>query len=119
MPENVRQFRPPSATCEISIDFSPHREAFSYSSGGTTYSPADTFYAHTGETITFAATVIPGIGQRIIGYRWDFGDGSIGYGNPATHKYTLPSEHIQVKLIVTDDSNRKHRALKAMYLRLP
>lgn len=119
MPENVREFKSPEATPQIQIDFSPHREPFAYSAGSVVYSPAGVYFAHAKETITFTATVdlANPATQHIIGYEWDFGDGSKGYGNPVTHIYNLDNENTQVRLTVTDNKNRKWIATKAMYLR--
>lgn len=119
MSETVREFKPSEATPQIQIDFSPHQEPFAYSAGSIVYSPDNVYYGHTLEEITFTATVKLGnpATQRIIGYEWDFGDGSKGYGNPVTHIYILDNENTQITLTITDNKNRKWVALKAMYLR--
>lgn len=117
--ETVRSIPQPTSTPDITIDFSPHRESFSYSVGSTVYSPDDTYFAHIGEEITLTATVSIPDDIWIVGYEWDFGDGVKGFGNPATHTYALDNTHMQVGLTITDNLNRKWRARKAMYLREP
>ncbi len=117
--ETVLATPQPKPTPTISIDFSPHRDAFSYSVGATTYVPANTFYAHVGEALTLTATVVlaDSVREWIVGYEWDFGDGTKGFGNPVTHTYSFNNPHTQVGLTVTDNLNRKWRARKAMYLK--
>lgn len=115
--ETVRQYPAPEPTPNIRIDFSPHKEAYTYNVGEESYAPANTFYGKTGEVITFTATVtFAGSNQLAVGYEWFFGDGATGATNPATHTYTLTSE-MPVTLIITDNRGVKWRAYKTMYLK--
>lgn len=50
---------------------------------------------------------------RIIGYRWDFGDGTSGEGSRATHRYAEPGSYTAV-LTVTDDSGSRCATATAM-----
>lgn len=52
----------------------------------------------------------------IIEYRWDFGDGLIGYGNPVTHTYQLANFNAQTVLRVTDSQGRRWYDRAQMYL---
>lgn len=86
--------------------------------GEATIKPANTFYAHVTEVVTLTATVtFATTKQYAIGYRWDFGDGSKGYSNPATHTYTQTNASMQVSLVVTDNRGVEWTARKSMYLK--
>ena len=45
-------------------------------------------------------------GRRIVGYAWDFGDGTFGSGQTTSHTYSLPRSY-RVVLTVTDDTGKK------------
>lgn len=118
--ETVREVPDPEGSPEISIEFSPHKEEYTYNVGGETVKPSPTvYYAHINEAVTLTATVTFAnpTKQWAVGYRWDLGDGTIAYNNPATHTYTLPSTHLQVGLTVFDNKGQEWRARKAMYLK--
>lgn len=73
--------------------------------------------------LTFtAATTIDSQGNDLTGpltiieYRWDFGDGVYGYGNGATHTYTLQNIQAATKLRVTDSQGRYWFTRQQMYL---
>lgn len=114
---SIREFPTPEPTPNIAIEFSPHKEAYTYNVGEESYAPANTWYGPVGELITFTATVkVSGSGQSVTGYEWRFGDGTIGSGNPVTHTYTFPNEII-VTLVVTDNRGKKWLGYKSMYLK--
>jgi PKD repeat protein len=118
--EIVRELPAVEGTPDISIDFSPHKEEYQYNVGGSTVKPSPTaYYAHINETVTLTATVTFANTEKqwAIAYEWDLGDGTLAYNNPATHKYALPNEHLQVSLTVTDNFGQEWRARKAMYLK--
>lgn len=116
--ESVRSFPTPEPTPSIRLDFSPHKEAYIYTLGEVTVEPANTFYAHINETVTFTATVEFHVTDRwAVGYRWEFGDGGVAYTNPATHKYSQPNTTLQASFTVIDNKGQEWRAHKAMYLK--
>ena len=40
-------------------------------------------------------------GAPLVAWRWDFGDGEVGWGTPATHSYEAPGS-FTVTLVITD-----------------
>jgi PKD repeat protein len=60
------------------------------------------------QSITFNATASTAApGHKIAEYDWDFGDGTSGTGQVATHTYTSPNASFVVTLKVIDDANRQ------------
>jgi hypothetical protein len=116
--ESVRSFPTPEPTPSIRLDFAPHKEVYVYTLGETTVEPANTFYAHANETLTFTASItFPTASRYAVGYRWEFGDGGVAYSNPATHVYKQPSTTMLAVFVVTDNKGVEWRASKAMYLK--
>lgn len=70
----------------------------------------------TGSVITFTASATLS-GVSIVTYRWDFGDGTIGYGPTATHTYLIPSQNTQVSLVATDNFSQTWTRSKTIGLR--
>lgn len=60
-----------------------------------------------GESIDFSGSKSSDPDGYIIGYSWNFGDGSTGSGKNVTHKYTSAGSYT-VKLTVTDNSGLKN-----------
>ncbi len=58
--------------------------------------------AYPGTVLTFQATVSGGSGS-VVGYSWDFGDGSQDIGPTATHLFATPSSYL-VRLTVVDSN---------------
>ncbi len=59
------------------------------------------------ENITFDATGSEDMVGRIVNYTWDFGDGSMGYGDLVTHNFTVAAdatETFDVTLTLTDSA---------------
>jgi PKD repeat protein len=70
---------------------------FTYSPGGPTVN----------QTVFFnAAASTAAAGRTLVGYKWDFGDGSSGSGSTTSHKYSKAGT-FTVNLIVTDDAGLK------------
>lgn len=115
--ETIRALPDPKATPVISIDFSPHKEVYVYEAGAVEFPWSNTFYAHINEVVTFTATVVMPTGKTIAGYKWEFGDGSEGSGNPSTHTYLQASININCVLTVTDNNGVEWIARKTMYLK--
>ena len=116
-PETVRETPKARPTPQIRIDFSPHGEAFTFNVGEKAYNPANAFYGAIKTVITFTATTnfpVPTI--QPVSYEWEFGDGSLGFGNPATHEYTIGNTFL-VHLNVTDSTGYVWRVTKTMYLK--
>lgn len=59
-----------------------------------------------GQTVTFDGAASRDNDGRIVGYNWDFGDGSAVAGQVVTHAYAAPGAYT-VTLTVTDDSATK------------
>lgn len=104
--------------------------------GAITWTPAGTF-THTapgglvvtapsaahGVSLAFAVTFrIDDQGNDFSGpltiteYRWDFGDGVIGYGNPVTHIYRVANFQTQASVRLTDSKGRRWFTRAQMYL---
>jgi hypothetical protein len=66
--------------------------------------------AHVGQVVSYNArdSRAPA-GNRIVDYRWDFGDGAQGAGVEVTHAYDRPGAFL-VSLTVTDDMGWSHSA---------
>jgi len=64
------------------------------------YSPT---YPMVGDTVTFKASAVGGVGPY--SYSWSFGEGSTGSGNPVTHVYSQSSFAMGVSLRVTDSAS--------------
>lgn len=115
--ESVRSFPTPEPTPTIRLDFSPHHEEYIYTLGEVTVAPANAFYAHVNETVTFTATIEFHVLDRwAVGYRWNFGDGGIAYSNPATHVYVQSNTTMQAAFVVIDNKGIEWRARRSMYL---
>lgn len=113
------------------VDFSagPEGDPVSWTIGVYVFAPVDTFFLDASAPITFTGTATPPprldpgadldrtpVPSLVIEWFWEFGDGTIGYGNPVDHQYTLSNSNTQVKLRVTDDQARKWRVEKQIYL---
>jgi len=62
-------------------------------------------------TIIFFTSLSHDKDGYIVNYTWNFGDGSIGYGRNASHKYSKPGRYI-VKLTTKDDFNVSNSSIK-------
>lgn len=108
-----------TAPPRVTFDWSPKAAAFSVTVGGNTYpwgandpvagapDQADVLYTATSQLLTFVATVVYlAPGDSIREFRWDFGDGQIGYGQTVTHTYRASVPGLRCRLIVRDNHNR-------------
>lgn len=75
--------------------------------------PSDTgdirYVAHhilTNSEINILASIIPA-DSPVVEYKWDFGDGVIGYGPNVTHTYITPSPETSITLTATLADGRK------------
>ena len=59
--------------------------------------------------VTFNANLSKDLDGYIVNYTWDFGDGSVAYGEKVTHKYTKSGEYT-VKLFVKDNNGEEGSA---------
>src|SRR4051794_17982149 len=99
---------------KLDLDWTPKSVALTYSVGGNTYPPlkqvdavtraSDSRYqAYTtpiNTLLTFTATTTLPAGLLILEYKWDFGDGSIGFGATVAHQYLAANFSTQVSLNV-------------------
>jgi PKD repeat protein len=69
-------------------------------------SKCSTLVAFVGENIEFDATESHDIDGRIISFKWDFGDGTIAYGELVFHAYQNIGSYI-VTLTISDDSSQE------------
>lgn len=113
------------------VDFSwtPTSGVLTYTIGGTTYPystqadnisrPSDTRYVASttplNTALTFTAAISAGA-DVITEYKWDFGDGSIGYGQSIQHTYRTAVEQRAVKLTATDARGRRYVRSKKLNL---
>jgi hypothetical protein len=109
-----------SNSVSVDFDWTPKSVPLSYSVGGNTYpystqqdavsrTSDDRYIAYTTPTntlLTFTALVTIPFDVTVIEYKWDFGDGNIGYGATATHTYSAAAPQTQATLIVTDSNSR-------------
>ena len=72
------------------------------------FSPSD---PRVGEEIVFDASKSYDPDGKIVGYRWDFGDGKTGSGEKSTHIYFSPGSYF-VTLTVIDDDGLKDSITK-------
>ncbi len=68
--------------------------------------PSDTRYSvlktPTNTPIIFTASYFNSDGSTAIEYRWNFGDGSLGYGPSASHSYAYAGSQLSVSLSIQD-----------------
>jgi hypothetical protein len=67
--------------------------------------------------ITFTANVVAPTGLIIYEYRWNFGDGTIGYGPTVTHEYKAAAPETQASLQVKDSRNQITTRFQTLNLR--
>jgi hypothetical protein len=86
---------------------------------GFTISPTTT--PTRGQSVTFEASAAtnPDTGGTITSYSWNFGDGTSGSGQSATHTYanSVPAGQKTVTLTVTDSENETTTASQSLQLR--
>lgn len=119
--ETVRSLTIPGGTPDISFTFSPDAGDYVYTVGATVYSPTNAKIINIDTAITFtaSATFPDPVTQWAVSYKWKFGDGMVGFGNPASHTFTVEVDSLQVVLIVKDNSGNRWRARRELYLALP
>jgi len=96
----------------------PKRENSAFNlppSAGMTITPA---YPSPGEEIVFDAGPSRDENDRIVSYRWDFGDGSTGKGQTASHTYAEVGEY-PVTLTVLDSKGGEATATRSIALSFP
>lgn len=115
----------------VTFDWTPRGTALSYTLGGNTYPYAkqqdnvtratDTRYAtyitQTNTVLTFTATVISPPPIAIVEYRWNFGDGTVGYGPTVNKTYLGASQSAEVSLTVLDTLGRSQSRHQVLNLR--
>lgn len=67
--------------------------------------------------ITFTAAVTLDAGAQVAEYRWDFGDGSVGFGATVGHTYKVSTPETRTSLTVTDTNRQVISCSKVMNLR--
>lgn len=115
----------------LNLSWTPVSVPLSYTVGGDTYPyshqadnvsrASDSRYVayttpiNTPLTFVASATFAPGV--TALEYRWDFGDGIIGYGPTVTHTYKVAASDTAVTLIVTDSLLNQTSRSKILNLR--
>lgn len=114
------------------FDWTPKSVALSFTVGGNTYPystqadlvsrASDARYAAYTTSIntllTFTSSVILVPGTSVVEYRWDFGDGEIGYGPTVTHTYQTAAPQTAAKLTVKDTLGQVASLSKILNLRV-
>ena len=125
----INDIRPQSAIPTVTFDWSPKSTSFTITHAGNTYpwgvnlpsagapDQPDQNNTATNQLLTFTATVT-GLdsGVSIIEYFWRWGDGTIGYGSPATHTYKASTAQTRVQLTVTDSIGRRFTRARQLLL---
>lgn len=108
------------ADVEVSFSWSPQQTTqINYSNGAMVTAAS----AKTNTTLTFTAStrtmdngdIIP-TSLTLVEYRWDFGDGVVGFGATTTHRYIIPNYNCQCLLTITDSRGNLWKAVRPMYL---
>lgn len=103
-------------SAEITLDVAPTEGVFTYEADGDTFGNAPRVLTNT--QLTFTATaVLPD--SNPLTYRWDFGDGTFGYGNPVTHEYVADPNSVRVVVQVSDNRGKEHYGAQEIYLYKP
>lgn len=119
------------APLSLDFDWTPKSIALAFSIGGNSYPPlhqvdavtraSDSRYASfttgTNTLLTFTTTSVLPPGLAIIEYRWDFGDGVIGYGSSVVHMYIAANSNAQVGLNVLMNNGKRFTRHRALNLR--
>lgn len=122
----------------VKVDFSwsPVGSVLSYTVNGNTYpysrqqdnidrsarvGALDSRYAanttSSGVLLTFTAAVTLPSGVVVTEYRWEWGDGTVGFGASATHTYKVAAPETQVNLVITDSLRNRYSKSKLLNLR--
>jgi len=115
----------PNVEVSFAITHAESLVPFTYAAGVNTY-VTDSYYTPINTEITFTATASVSDAD-IVEYKWDFGDGTEGWGNPATHEYSTWIDDgygsyqysVQAVLRVRDSLGRKFYARQQIYLSNP
>lgn len=67
--------------------------------------------------LTFTATASIPAGITVVEYKWNFGDGTIGYGSTVSHTYSISSPQTMATLTTTDNLGRQSNVGKLLNLR--
>lgn len=106
---------PSAPSCTFSI--SPLGPPFSYSVGGTTFTPVNSHQVFSGVNLTFTGQVTVPPGVFIVEYYWNFGDGSEAYGVNTSHTYNVGAAETRVSFCITDNFKRQICSGKLLNLR--
>lgn len=115
----------------LGFEWTPLGAAFTYTLSGNTYPYVtqedaivrdsdyryESFITTLDTLLTFTALTSAPPGVSVIEYKWNFGDGKIGYGQSVTHTYKTPAAQTSVTLRITDNKNRKKSVHKILNLR--
>lgn len=115
----------------VTFTWSPTGSALTYQAGGNTYpythqadlttraSDANygAFVTPINTSITFTATAIVPPGIFVSEYKWDLGDGTIGYGPSIAHTYIAAVSQMAATVTITDSLRRTANASQVLNLR--
>jgi hypothetical protein len=116
---------------KLDLDWTPKSVALTYSVGGNTYPPLkqvdavtrasdsryQAFTTPINTPLTFTATATLPTGLVIVEYKWDFGDGTIGFGATVAHQYLAANYATQVALNVLMSNGKRFTRHKILNLR--
>jgi hypothetical protein len=116
---------------KLDLDWTPKSVALTYSVGGNVYPPtrqvdnsvraSDSRYASyttpINTLLTFTATTTLPASLVVVEYKWDFGDGTIGYGATVAHQYLAANFSTQVALNITTNNGKRFTRHKVLNLR--
>lgn len=114
----------------VGFEWTPLNGTLSYTVGGNTYPyvrqadnivrDSDTRYlasrTPTGTPVSFVASAQLPPGRMAIEYRWDFGDGEVGFGSSVQHTYKTDATQRQARLIVRDNKGQRYTRSKMLNL---
>lgn len=114
----------------VNFTWTPLNGSLSYTVDGVTYPyshqddavtrASDARYAEfttkANQLLTFTATVSGPSGFVVKEYKWNFGDGMVGYGIVTKHTYLLAVPQTQVTLIVKGSDHNEYRRTNILNL---
>lgn len=91
-------------TYKVSFTCTPTHGTVSFTTTFATYTYADMFKHYINEVLSFTGAIVGSPIATVTEWEWDFGDGTRGIGNPATHtfKALVPGQLVHLKVRTSD-----------------